>query len=726
MWYRPSDRGLPFESTGELAARLRESQDHSLVVVEDAVRSSAAAVFETVAAFRDDPSVSVLVDARREEWADPPGGPLAPGLEATRHDALSLVSMPPLDERERDRFVAHVADRLDRDPEALADAVRAAATSPGDDAAGAEDGATPSELLAFVHRLAALVGPDEDTPSALRTDAATALERFREAGGAVEDAGVLVNLLNAAGVAVEPAFLYALVAPPAGHDPVDIDEAVEALHGRVLFGESPLGGRPVHAEWSVAFLDRLVETEPAPAAQRRIGRVLSALLSLADDEAHRAAVRDALGASPPVLDAIAADPAGWADEVVERLFTLATRQPGLAPLYGESGQSAIDRPRACSAETVARCAEWRARAYFDQGDYGTAAREAAVCCQRAGAVAEPAEDRLRSEACYRRAWTAIRTGEYDAADGYAAWALAFAERAGDGSVAARALSARGVAAWLAGDLDSAERHLQVADERVDPERDPTTAAIVVNNYGIVAYERGDFDAALARFEQSRERRERIGNRTGLIDSLINIGVIERDRGQGATAVRRFEQAIELARLAGARNHLAHALRALGNTLATLGRVDEAVGPLEEALALARDIDNEEGVAHCRRGLGVVARERGDLDAAADHLSRSREAAAAVDSDRALALALRELGSLARENGDPETALQRLDAALDAFCDTTNAETARTHRERGETLLALEDRQAARSAFATAREQYRSLGAEALATDCTERLDAVGD
>jgi tetratricopeptide (TPR) repeat protein/energy-coupling factor transporter ATP-binding protein EcfA2 len=723
VWYRSAGRGRAFASTGELAAALRRDPGHSLVVVEDAIRPGASAVFETMLAFRDDPTVSVLVEARAEEWSDPPAA-LRPRLETFRHESVALEPMPALDDRERERFVEHVASRIDRPAADLAAAVREADAAPDDDG--------PAALLAFVHRLAAFADPGAVGESALDADAAATLERLREAGDAAYDAGVLVNLLNAAGVGVEAAYPYALVADPTAHDPAAVDDAVAALHGSVLFGDSPLSGRTVHPEWSVAFLEAMTETEPDPAARRRVGRVVSAFCSLADDEAVRESVRRALGAEAAVLDAIAADPTGWADDTVERLFSLGIHQPGLAPLFGESDRSAIDRPAACSPVAVARCADWRAQSRFERGDYDVVVREAATLYDRAGDVAGEEGVRLRVAALDHRAWAALRTGDYDDAEAFCEWALALAERLPADSEARadaerRVLSARGVAAWLDGDLDAAEDHLRAAQHRADPARDPGGAAKVQNNLGIVSYEHGEFDDALERFERSYDLRRRAGERLRLVDSLVNIGVIERDRGDRAAALERFERAVELARLAGARNYLAHALRAQGNTLAALGRADAAVGPLAEALDLVRETGNTEGVAHCHRGLGVAARVRGDLVDADDHLERAREAAAEVDADRALALALRELGTLARERGDPATALDRLDDALAAFDDGThNAETARTHRERGEALLALGDRAAAREAFETAREQYRALGAEPLATDCGDRLDAVAD
>lgn len=719
VWYRQHSQGRPFEAAEALTAAATAEPGHTLVVVEDAVRAGAA-VFEAMRRLRDDPTVSVLVGARPEEWGDPPGEPLSPATRTYRDEAVEVVRMPPLDERERERFVAHVAADLDRSVAELAADVRAVA--PGD----TTEAEPPSSVLAFLHCLATVAGTGEDVQSALQADAEATLARLREAGDVACDLGVLANLLNAAGLRVEPAYLYALVTSPAGYDPAAVDAGVETLHGRVLFGGSPLEGRTPHEEWSVAFLDALVAAEPEPAARRRVGRVVSAFWSLADDAAAREAVRDALGAEAAVLERIADDPTAWADETATQLFGLAKRHPGVLVLFGEHEHAAFELPAACSRDCVLRCADDRCEARYDRGDYEALRREATALYRLAGDAEEPTRSRFQSAAHLHRSWAAIRTGSYDDADRYAAWGLALAERIEDDRRAQKAHSARGVAAWLAGDLDAAEQSLRAAEERSDPEADPASAASVQNNLGIVHYERGDFDAALDRFERSRALRERAGARLQLVDSLINLGVIERDRGRPEAAVERFETAVGLARDAGARDFLAHALRALGNTLADCGS-PAATDRLEEALDLAREAGNRENVAHCLRGLGVAARERGDLDDAEAYLTESRETAAAVDTDRALALALRELGTLARERGDPERALDHLDACLETFDPgTRNAETARAHRERGEALLALGDEAAARDAFATAREQYRALGAERRVAECEGRMAAAAD
>jgi len=719
VWHRRGDRGAAFDDPGELARALRTAPGHALVVVEDAVRGGRGA-FETMLTFRDDPTVSVLVAARSEEWADPPGEPLPPAAQRHRHESVELVRMPPLDERERERFVAHVAAALDRSPADLADAVRAVES-------GDESHSAPAAVLGFLHCLAAVAGVGDDVPSALEADARATLAELRAGDAATYDLGVLVNLLNAGGIAVMPAYCYALVAPPASHEPAAVDAAVEALHGRVLFGESPLEGRMPHEEWSVAFLTALVEAEPGPAVRRRTGRVFLSLCALADDPAAREAVREALGAEDDALDAIAADPSGWADDLLVQLSGVVERRPALVPVLGNPERGLEVPPDACTAAAIVRSLDRRCQARFDRGDYDALREEATTLYHEAGRLSDPERTRFRAAAYRHRAWAAIRTSDYDAADRYAAWALALSRGIDDRNGAQHALSACGVAAWLGGDLDAAERHLRAAERHADPETDPLGAASVRNNLGLIHYERGAFDAAVERFERSRALRERAGAVLPLVDSLINLGVIERDRGRPAAAIERFESAVELARGVGGRDVLAHALRALGNTLAERGRAEAATERLTEALDLAREAGNRENEAHCLRGLSVAARERGDLDAAAEYLTESRATAAAIEADRALTLALRELGTLARERGDPDAALDHLGECLETFDHgVRNAETARAHRERGEALLDLGECEAARAAFRSARDQFRALGADDSAADCEARAEATTD
>lgn len=94
--YRESD-GQPFVAIGALESAIDSDPGHTLVVVEDAVRSDANAIFDVMqaASARDD--VSFLLNAHGGEWHDAEALPIDARLEAFRREHVETVAMPPRD-----------------------------------------------------------------------------------------------------------------------------------------------------------------------------------------------------------------------------------------------------------------------------------------------------------------------------------------------------------------------------------------------------------------------------------------------------------------------------------------------------------------------------------------------------------------------------------------------------------------------------------------------------
>ncbi|TKX84403.1 transcriptional regulator, partial [Halorubrum sp. SS5] len=405
--YRPSDGGDPFTATERLRERVTEGDGHHLVVIEDGVDPGAAEAVGLARDLAERDDVSFLFDAREEPYDDPNGLPLSPADLRYRRE-MATVRMPRLDAREVERFVAHVADCTGSapaaDPDALLDDVRRA------------DDERVGELLALVHRLVRASGEgatgagnpggsaggasgeygtgdgtagragDAGPESGLEAAVAEAVREVRNRPPPTADVAVLVNLLNVAGVGEVETLAYALVDGPAagpggdrggddGRPSPTVDgvrRALDRLVGTALVGSGDEGYRAVHDEWSVLFLERLVEREPAPVVARRVGRAVSRVLSLADDPTRRARVRRAVGGDAPTVDRIERDPGAWAAETVRAVYGVGRRYPRLAPLYGRVRYAWIDLPDACPDGLRDRPPEWVTRMYVEAGDLGGA------------------------------------------------------------------------------------------------------------------------------------------------------------------------------------------------------------------------------------------------------------------------------------------------------------------------------------------------------------------
>ncbi|ELZ36674.1 transcriptional regulator [Halorubrum tebenquichense DSM 14210] len=288
--YRASGGGEAFTATERLRERVAGGDGHHLVVVEDAVDPGAAESVGVARELADRDDVSFLFDAREEPYDDPDGLPLSPADLRYRR-RIETVRIPRLDEREVERFVRHVAERTGSAPAADPGSLLADVRRADDERVG--------ELLCLVHRLVRAADgagaadideatrntPDEDDAgptSGLETAVAAAVREVESRPPPTADVAVLVNLLNVAGVTDVGTLAYALVdCPERGVSRGDdgdpsptvegVRRALDRLTGTALVGSGDGGYRTVHDEWSVLFLERLVEREPDPVVARCVG-----------------------------------------------------------------------------------------------------------------------------------------------------------------------------------------------------------------------------------------------------------------------------------------------------------------------------------------------------------------------------------------------------------------------------------------------------------------------
>ncbi|WP_157532956.1 P-loop NTPase, partial [Haloferax profundi] len=342
--YRKSGRREPFSATAHLSAYLAETPGHTLVVVEDATRSEASDIFELVREFADDDRVTFLFDSRENEWRE---GHLrgSARLESHRTQAIDVVSVPPVDARERERIVEHfeetVGRTIDLDPEEFL---------PGE-----EDELAPGEMYLFFHRLARHVEPTsygDSAPTTLLDDIDSVYEDLLAVDEELAvDVGVLVNLLNASGIDVDVPLAYALA--ESTHDESVVESALDELERSVLystFGDAESDRvRTVHETWSTRFLQRLLDVESERRARRRFERCLDALFSLVDDESERRRVQSVFGGTADIVRTIHEEPASWGDHLVENVFQLGVNNPTLSELFAETEYSDVRVPSTCDS-----------------------------------------------------------------------------------------------------------------------------------------------------------------------------------------------------------------------------------------------------------------------------------------------------------------------------------------------------------------------------------------
>ncbi|EMA62544.1 transcriptional regulator FilR1 domain-containing protein [Halorubrum lipolyticum] len=698
--YRPGDEGEPFSATDRLRERAVAAEGHALVVVEDVVDADAADAVGVARGLADRDDVSFLFDAREERYDDPDSLPLNPSdLEYRRR--IESRRMPRLDERETERLAAHVAELTGTeavaDPGALLDAVRR------------PEGDRPGELLCLVHHLVRTGDLLDDAPSTaggrdgnsgetdetgLEASVSRAVRDLTERPPPTAGVAVLANLLNVAGVSDVREFAYALADDETA--PEAVQRALDRLSGTVLVPTPTDPDRAVHQEWSVLFLERLLEREPEPVVARRVGRAATRVLELADDPARRSRIRRAVGGDAPAMDRIERDPEAWAADAVRAVYGVGRRYPRLAGLYGRVRYSWIDLPDACPADLRDRAPEWVVRMYVDAGDldgatdaldawrpaneageaerqrgYGDVARRrgeydaARERFDRAAALFSAADDRRGLAAAVRgRAQAAHFAGDYEAAYEAASRAHAIGAAVDDPIAIAKSLMDIGNALDALDGTDAVIDHYRVARGLFETYDDTHGEANVRTNLAVARRRRGELAAAKREAQRALDGYRTVGDEHREAVVLLNLGAIAEQRGEVGEAAAHAREARAIADRVGSDLYRAFAVSHLGSAAQLAGDLDRAERYLRDALAAFEDLDADSRRAMVAVTLAEVELRRGDLDAAERWLDRTESLLDEHAGRRRLAMVNRNRGVVALERGDLDRAAAALESGLE--------------------------------------------------------------
>lgn len=694
--YRERGTGDSFESVALLEAFLRQTDGHALVVVEDAVRDEANAIFSVMQALDADPSVTFLLDARTHEWQQSDAFDIDARRDAYRRTAVEERTVPALDERECERFVAHFEELVSTD----LDVSGAELFSMVEERTAADraNGLSAGHALVVQHHLArrgdAFGAHEPPSPTALEETVRQSYRRFNDAESPlVPDLAVLVAVLTAAGIPVAPEYLYAA---PAEGEETALEEALAHLEGRLLFEPNEPGPRSMtyrtrHETWALRFLEGVVDIEPKERARERFGRCVTRLLALADDPERRRRIERHLGGQTPHLHRIEADSGGWADELVDRIFDVGRTDANLAPLFGETPDDAITLPEACSAWTRLQQAYWRAKMYHTYGDVAQAEREYRILGERAestelpddgaDAPATPAftssnavqgddaaahRKRWRATSCTNLGLIAGNRGDIDTAEESHQEALALFREIDDREGEATCLQHLGKVAFYGSDYDRARACFQ---DGLDTARDVDARPIefgCVMNLGAVAVRESDFEAARNYFERSLDIARQLGERREEAQVLNNLGVVTTYGGAYDDGREYWEESLVIRRELGDRQGEADSLDNLGISARKRGAYDRAIELHEEALAIRRDVGYRSGEATSLVNLGTVALEQGAIDRAADRFDAALEIFEDIEETKGIAEVRLEQGRLALARDDVEEALELTREAIETF------------------------------------------------------------
>lgn len=657
--YRERGEASTFDSPSRLEAHLRQADGHPLVVVEDVVRADASAVFETMAALRDTTEASFLFDAREREWQDAAGTGGTSSFEGPT-TPVEVVRMPALSEAECeafiDRFEADFDSRVGQSGADLLADIRGQ-----DDAADAQRG----EGLLVHHLLAARAAtvPNEEAPtSVLDAKAREMCEELADAdAGATLDVAVLTTLLDAAGLPTDADLLWSLIDAWSSEE---VDTAIETLEGRLLFaGDATASSdyRTRHELWATTFLEQLLEVEGEPDARRRFERCANAVFTLADDDTRRQQIKSELDGRTPNLSQILYHATTWADEVAERVFRVAMRNPELTPLFDRTATSGIEVPAACSPETRVRQAFWRGEMYRGRKELEPAIAEHEAARRRADAadgLAPESASELKVRSLARQSSLESYQGAYDTAADHAERAVEVAEQLGESGLLAEAHRNLALANGRQGDLEGGRENLQRALEYAREANDDAIVAHVTALLGTANFEEGNLEKARRFNREALELATETRDFRAAGNAADTLSLIEWERANLERAVRYAERTRNISQKQPSPNRKGDAFLTLGLVACSRGNLDEATEYAERGLELTREMDDVLGTVHHLRLRVRIERYRGDLGDASRFAERARTRADEADATYQLALAEYELATIAVERGDDSGARER--------------------------------------------------------------------
>jgi len=212
----------------------------------------------------------------------------------------------------------------------------------------------------------------------------------------------------------------------------------------------------------------------------------------------------------------------------------------------------------------------------------------------------------RTRALSRWGELAERKGDYAAARGRYADALAMGVALGDPVRQGVALLSLGDIDLALGRLDGARRYFEAAAAIMREAGDRERERWPIDALGRLALAAGDTGRARELFETSRADARALGNEGGVGEATLLLGQAAHHDGDHLAARGLYEESLGLLRRCGDRESEAVCMIALGQLAIDTGAPADAAGPLAEALRFAFEAGLRPVVPGCLEALAAVA------------------------------------------------------------------------------------------------------------------------
>ncbi len=703
VFYRGSDTGQRFTETGALEERIRDAEGHVLVVVEDAARESANEIFRTMLHFDQDSSVSFLLDSRVEEWKDATREFTNPQILNLKEE-LTEYQVPDFDDEECARAIRLFENLTGH----------SIIESPQELLAEIETDMGAGEMYLLGYRLSSYgVNPitvGDSAATGLRSEVQRVHTQLAERQNELaREVGMMINILNAGELALYPEFIHALASTDTEHG--QIETLLDQLTGYLLF-ERGNRYQSNHPFWSTQFLSYALEQESRRSVHL-FEDCLNALFELIDEPEKRNQVRQWLRGDAEYLSEIEDDPQSIADSLVQDIFELGQRQPGLARLFGTVAESNISLPDACSRGIALRCIKWRGEMHLEAGAPDIAEGEFQRLLDETrddDILTDEERTMLIGQGYLSLGEVSRKRGLLDEARERLEQSIEIFEEIDNKRWKARSLAELGTVDRRGGKLDQADTHYDECIELCNEVGYRFGEAKALNNRGMVEKDRGNLEAAQADLERAIELKRDSGHRRKSIAISINtLGEIFYQQGALENAQQQLQQSLRIKREVGYQSGCAWSLYYLGLVAERRGDLERAKEHLNESLSIRREIDNELGIGRCLNALGEVHYLQGALDQAEEYHEESLTYLESVGDKIGQARYEVNIGNIEYERGNLSAAQGHFQTAAAAFDEIgNNRGLARSHRGLGRVAERLNRYDEAREHLVRAVEELTAL------------------
>ncbi len=323
---------------------------------------------------------------------------------------------------------------------------------------------------------------------------------------------------------------------------------------------------------------------------------------------------------------------------------------------------ALLSPQAEKSVEMARLLIIRARAYWQQGQFG----EALADGHRSLAILKDTTHYREIAQAHNELGNAyVRYSHPQEAIAHLEQGLEILERIGDEHEAAR-IYGNLAFIYYQRDLGRSAAYLNRALETMRRLGNVWGESQALQNLGIIHYAQGDYDEAIASYEASLAIKMRLGDNLGIADCHINLGEAYRAKGDPQRAIVHLRKGVTIAREIGVEQAEAEGHRQLAECFLEVEDAESALTACEEALARAREIGDrrEEGII--RRVQGDAYAQLGAMDQACDYLAQSAAILRELNQEFDLGTTLYRQGCVLAQVGQYRDARQSLREAVALF------------------------------------------------------------